>query len=60
MELYEASKCGQLEDVNYLLMTGVNVNVATVVSDVPYVVLCSQCSLNLVLVTRRIVTMMYD
>lgn len=57
MELYEASKCGQLEDVNYLLMTGVNVNVATVVSDV---VLCSQCSLNLVLVTRRIVTMMYD
>lgn len=60
MELYEASKCGQLEDVNYLLMTGVNVNVATVVSDVPYVVLCSQCSLNLVLVTRRIVTMMYE
>lgn len=60
MELYEASKCGQLEDVNYLLMTGVNVNVATVVSDVPYVVLCSQCSLNLVLFTRRIVTMMYD
>ena len=37
MELLEASKCGQLEDVNYLLMTGVNVNVATVVSGLPYV-----------------------
>ena len=60
MELLEASKCGQLEDVNYLLMTGVNVNVATVVSDVLYVVLCSQCCLKLVVVTRGIVTMMYD
>ena len=60
MELLEASKCGQLEDVNYLLMTGVNVNVATAVSDVPYVVLCSQCCLKLVVVTRGIVTMMYD
>lgn len=60
MELLEASKCGQLEDVNYLLMTGVNVNVATVVSDVPYVVLCYHCCLKLVVVTRGIVTMMYD
>ena len=37
MELLEASRCGQLDDVNYLLMTGVNVNVATVVSGLPLV-----------------------